>query len=50
MRIRLAGVYDSSNTVSAKAFIIYITVSMLAPNDPAADVFGSGIFTDISWH
>jgi len=40
--IRLARVYDSATTVCAKTFIIYVTMTVTAPN--AADVFGTGIF------
>jgi len=40
--IRLAWVYDSVTTVCAKTFIIYITMTVTAPN--AADVSGTGIF------
>ena len=39
--IRPAVVYDSSTTVPAKTFMI---MSVPATNDPAADVFGTGIF------
>jgi len=44
MGIRLARVYDSAITGCAKTFIIYITMSVTAPN--AVDVFG----TDIQCH
>jgi hypothetical protein len=40
---RLAGVYDSANTTSLKTLITYVRVTMLAPNDVAVDVFGTGI-------
>ena len=44
MGIRLARVYDSATIICAKAFIIYISVTVPAPNVLATDVFGTGIF------
>jgi hypothetical protein len=41
--IRLASVYDSANTTSAKTLITYIRVIMPAPAVVAADAFGTGI-------
>jgi hypothetical protein len=37
-------VYDSATNVCGKAFITYITVTVLAPNFLTGDVFGTGIF------
>lgn len=42
--IRLAGIYDSSNTTCAKAFITSSRVTVRASIVLAVDVFGTGIF------
>ena len=43
--IHLVSVYDDPATTHyAKACIIYIRVTLLAPNVLATDVFGTGIF------
>jgi hypothetical protein len=39
----LATVYDSANTMYAKAFITYTRATVPTPTVPAADVFGTGI-------
>jgi hypothetical protein len=50
--IRLARVYDSATTGCAKTFIIYITMTVTAPN--ATDLFGTGIWNchpvEASWN
>jgi hypothetical protein len=38
---------NSATTICAKTFIIHITVTVPAPNVLAADVFGTGISSDI---
>jgi hypothetical protein len=43
----LLKVDNSATTVCAKTFITHITVTVPAPNILAADVFGTGSFTDI---
>jgi hypothetical protein len=47
VNIRLARLYDSTTTISAKAFITYILVTVPAANVLGDDVFGTGIF---DWH
>ena len=44
------GYIHSETTTCAKAFIMYIRVTVPAPNVIAADVFGTGIFKEISCH
>ena len=44
MGICLVRVYESANTVCAKAFSTYIRVTVAAPNILGGDVFGTGIF------
>ena len=50
MGICLVSVYDSAIAVCAKAFSTYIRVTVAALNFLGSDVFGTGIFTDISCH
>jgi hypothetical protein len=42
--IRLARVYDSGNTISAKTFVTYTRMTLPFVNFPAADLFGTCIF------
>jgi hypothetical protein len=44
------GHIHSETTTCAKAFITYIRVTVRARNVIAADVFGTGIFNEISCH
>jgi hypothetical protein len=42
--IRLVKVHDSGNTISAKALITYIIMTVPVANFLAADLFGTCIF------
>lgn len=47
MGICLLKVDNSATTICAKTFITHITITVPAPDVLVADVFGTGIFTDI---
>jgi hypothetical protein len=48
--ICLASLFDLTTTICVKAFITYIKVTVLAPIGIAVEIFGTDIFTDVSFH